>query len=369
MVISAVHTHSLGSAIPCDTGRRTDIDTLRALACIALVSFHVIGSSGSSGLELAATHPLRVLNTVLVDMRMPLFSFLSGLVFVAARRGSADAGWMRWRMLAKERGLLVPMVCVGTLFWLTRALTGQAQQPLWSILVLPYAHFWYLQATFLIIAAFILLVWVLDGRDRMAAVILACGGVAAWLLLPRPPIDLFSITGALRLSLFFGAGYLTAGGVPWGRLSSAASSKRQAGALLLVLVLASAAALASGALVLPAPWRSVAGLCIGLASCQALLLIRPVWPAMAWLGQRSYAIYLFHVFFTAGLHDATLALAPGLDPAIIWPLGVTAGLLGPVLLQEAILRNSLAAHLLLGLPLRRRTRGHTKGSARVGQTA
>ena len=367
MVISLVQTRSSGSAALHDAGRRADIDTLRAIACIALVSFHVIGSSGSSGLELAETHPLRMLNAVLVDVRMPLFSFLSGLVFVVASRGHADAGWMRRRMLSKGRRLLVPMVCVGMLFWLTRALTGQSQEPLWSIFVLPYAHFWYLQATFLIMAAFILLVWVLDGRDRMAAVILACGGCAAWLWLPRPPVDLFSLTGALRLSLFFGAGYLTARGLPWVRLPDDPSVKRRIGALMLVLVLACAAALASGALVLPAPWRSVAGLCIGLVSCQALLLIRPVWPAVAWIGQRSYAIYLFHVFFTAGLRDVALALAPGLDPAIIWPMGMVAGLMGPVLLHEAILHNRIAAHLLLGLPLRRGAGGQAARSALVAR--
>ena len=179
MIIPIAHTRSSGSAALHNAGRRTDIDTLRALACISLVSFHVIGNSGSSGLKLAETHPLRMLNAILVDVRMPLFSFLSGLVFVVAGRGYADAGWMRRGLLSKGRRLLVPMVCVGTLFWLMRELTGQSQQPLWSILVLPYAHFWYLQATFLIIAVFILLVWALDGRDRMAAVILAYGGCAA----------------------------------------------------------------------------------------------------------------------------------------------------------------------------------------------
>ena len=369
MVISAVQTRSSNPAALHGAPRRTDIDTLRALACIALVSFHVIGSTGSSGLELSDTHPLRVLNAVLVDVRMPLFSFLSGLVFVVAGRGAADAGWMRRRVLAKVRRLLVPMACVGLLFWLTRALAGQSQQPLWTILVLPYAHFWYLQATFLIMAAFILLVWALDGRDRMAAVILACGGVAGWLWLPRPPVDLFSLTGALRLSLFFGAGYLTARGLPWAWSPDDPFLKRRTGAAMLVLILACAAALASGALVLPAPWRSVAGLGIGLASCQALLLIRPVWPAIAWIGQRSYAIYLFHVFFTAGLHDAVLALAPGLDPAVIWPMGVGAGLLGPVLLHEAILHSRIAAYLLLGLPLRQRSGGRAAGFARAGRAA
>ena len=79
------------SAAASDARRRTDIDTLRAMACIALVSFHVIGNSATAGLELPDTHPLHMLNAMLVDMRMPLFSFLSGLVFVEVRRGLTDA--------------------------------------------------------------------------------------------------------------------------------------------------------------------------------------------------------------------------------------------------------------------------------------
>ena len=48
------------------------------------------------------------------------------------------------------------MAAVGTVFWLARHAMGYEQMPLTRIFWLPYAHFWFLQATFLIMAAFYL---------------------------------------------------------------------------------------------------------------------------------------------------------------------------------------------------------------------
>ena len=269
-------------------------------------------------------------------------------------------------MLAKMRRLLVPMACVGSLFWIARGMTGQVEQPLWSIFVLPYAHFWYLQATFLIMVAFILLAWLTGGRGYLAAAVLACVGVAGWLLMPRPAVDVFSMAGAMRLSPFFAAGYLSARGRVWSRSREREVQQRRTGAVMLGLLLCCAMALATGAVILPAPWRSFAALGIGLGSCHALLMLRPSSTRMAWLGRRSYAIYLFHVFFTAGLHDMLLMVVPGLDPAILWPFGVVVGLAGPALLQDAILRRHTLSVLLLGLPLRRH-QGRAVPSG-IGQT-
>lgn len=78
------------------SARREDTDTLRAIACIALVSFHVVGVSADSGMELPDAHWMRRANAAIADV---------------------------------------------------------------SILVLPYAHFWFLQATFVIMALVLLAGW------------------------------------------------------------------------------------------------------------------------------------------------------------------------------------------------------------------
>ena len=118
--------------------------------------------------------------------------------------------------------------------------------------MLPYAHFWYLQATFLIMTAFILLSWLTGGRGRLAAAILACVGVTGWLLMPRPAVDVFSMAGAMRLGPFFAAGYFAARGLVWSRSRERDVRQRRTGAVILGLLLCCAVALATGAVILPA---------------------------------------------------------------------------------------------------------------------
>jgi len=55
------------------------LETLRGLACILLVLYHVVGSDPAQGLMLADGW-LRWLNDGLAYLRMPLFTFLSGWI-------------------------------------------------------------------------------------------------------------------------------------------------------------------------------------------------------------------------------------------------------------------------------------------------
>ena len=342
--------------------RACDIDTLRGLACLALVSFHVVGYTPRTGLELPQDHWLPLMNAALADMRMPLFSFLSGYVFVMVSAGAGLGGWIRNRVAAKARRLLLPMLTVSALFWLARTAQGQAQPPLWSIAVLPYAHFWYLQATFLIMAAFLALAGLNGGRGTSAALALLLGGWTLWIALPRLDPNLFSVADALRLSGFFAAGYLAA--AHWSRIDAVLPRRwqRALGAGLLAALVLAGALRAQGGWSPAGPMQVVPVLVIGLGSCMALLLLRPRIAALAWLGPYSYAIYLFHVFFTAGSREMLSHLLPGLAPGALWALGLLAGVLGPVAVHLAALRHPLGATALLGLRWR-------PGPARPGGTA
>jgi uncharacterized membrane protein len=51
-------------------GRIAYVETLRGIACILLVAYHVIGDTSESGLRLPADHALSFLNGLLADVRM-----------------------------------------------------------------------------------------------------------------------------------------------------------------------------------------------------------------------------------------------------------------------------------------------------------
>lgn len=347
-------------------GRREDIDTIRAIACIALVSYHVVGSSGSAGLHLADEHLLSRLNQTFADMRMPLFSFISGYVFVVAAQGRGE-GRTEARSAAsllggKARRLLVPMLAVGALFWALRTALIGAQGPLWQIAVLPYAHFWYLQATFLLMAVLIGAAALLrdtggraggqtgsvSAQERCVALALFVVVTALWVIGTRAQVNLFSVNNALYIGPFFFAGFILARS-PRAKtaLMGGGAMRRGAGGAIVTLAVLVGAALAFDWVEVQGPARRVLTLALGAAACSGLLLLRPVSAWLAKLGRASYAVYLFHVFFTAGTRMVLMRLWPEVDVAVIWALALVAGLLGPMAVQAAV----FAAPHFLARPL------------------
>ena len=72
----------------------------------------------------------------------------------------------------------------------------------------------------------------------------------------------------------------------------------------------------------------------------------------------SYAIYLFHVFFTAGMRETMGHVWPQMPVALLWLVCMMVGILGPIALYHLITRNRLISFALLGvkaLDLPRRT--------------
>jgi len=132
------------------------IDTLRGLACLLLVGYHVVGADPDHGLRLA-DGALRWLNDALAYLRMPLFTFLSGLVYGYRPFGGNSQAFL----LGKARRLLVPMLFVGTLFALLQVLTPGTNSAVgaWYLLhIQPVAHFWFVESLFWVF----LVVWALE---------------------------------------------------------------------------------------------------------------------------------------------------------------------------------------------------------------
>lgn len=328
------------------------VETLRGLACILLVSYHVIGNTSSNGLQLPADHILSFLNRMFIDVRMPLFSFISGFVFSAYAR---DVLMLRGKIAAKLRRLLIPMVCVGSLhYWTQYAFAPQpdGHVPYYYLFILPYEHFWFLQATFIMMLVMFLLTYWLRGDGTRAAVILLMPCMVGSVLLSRWHPDVFSSYKALYLAPYFLTGYLISH-APSIRAGMENGSKRldlliAMGVLIAFLFWVNFLVL-DRVLPLGGPDRRALGLAIGLSTCLFLFLLRFRSSFLSFIGDKSYAIFLFHVFFTAGSRIVLERLMPGIGVPALFAIGVVAGVAGPIVLSWAIMKSPLATLLLLGV--------------------
>lgn len=312
------------------------IETLRGFACVLLVLYHVIGADPSNGLRISEG-PLRLLNDVLAYLRMPLFTFLSGMVY-GLRPFSGNS---RRFLLGKCRRLLIPMLVVGTFFALVQAVTPGANAAVgnWRFLHLqPVAHFWFIESLFWVF----LLVWLAERQKWLdsavglgSALLLAC-----LLYLTVRGTHWFSIDGAIYLLPYFLCGLAVTRLGLWPRLSAH-------GVPLLLAIVALTAVWQMGMPVPNPDRRTVWVLLAGVSLCGLCLAPRVEVGWLGRVGRSSYGIYLFHVFFTAAsrifLEKAGLAIVPLQIVA-----GLLAGVIGPMVIDHYASRYRWPALLLLG---------------------
>lgn len=328
---------------------RSDIDTLRGLACILLVSFHVVGYP-ETGLRLPSSHWLSQFNDLLSYLRMPLFSFISGYVY-AARPFAGDA---RQFIRGKSRRLLLPLLTMGTLYALVQRLTpgtnSSGVEHWWLLHIVPVGHFWFLESLFLIF----LMIVVLERStllSRPESYLLVFGVCAALFVFAKPPVY-FGLAGVVYLLPFF------MGGLACRRFDIRSKRARWM-----------AAALFAGATAWLAtrPSQTAAAVFAGLivSLCIVFLLLRSGWQVrwLAYVGSFSFAIYLMHVFFTAA--SRLLFSAIGLsDPYVHTLLGTAAGVLGPMAVASLIGRSPRLNLYLLGQSSNASTRMSAASSSR-----
>jgi fucose 4-O-acetylase-like acetyltransferase len=312
--------------------RNLDIDTLRGLACILLVSFHVVGTP-NTGLRLPENHMLARINEVLVYIRMPLFSFISGYVYSIRPLRGDSMGFLG----GKTRRLLLPLLTMGTLFALVQSFTPGVNGGVdnwWLLHIQPVGHFWFLQALFII---FVILVGL--ERSGLLATPRRFSGIFAASLVLFSFADLphyFAANGVVYLLPFF------LGGLACQRFAIGSTFMRWVAVALLI---------DAGVWLWAGPSHTasalLAGLTVGLAT--AFLLLRSGWQSrwLALIGGYSFAIYLMHVFFTAGsrLFFSGMGLS---DPYVLLVLGTTAGLVGPMVAAAVLARFARLEFLLLG---------------------
>jgi fucose 4-O-acetylase-like acetyltransferase len=324
--------------------RHSQIDSLRGVACIALVVFHTIGPDKMSGLRVADDHGLRLLSDLLSYLRMPLFAFLSGYVYAfrPVERGLPEF------IAAKARRLLVPMLAVGTLFAILQSHTPGTNfsRYEWHLLhIKPVAHYWFLESLFLI---FVLVAFMerWNWLRSKSAFIPAWLAFAALFCIDPLPIY-FGMQGAVYLLPFVLTGIASrrfAEELPDGRIIWIAA------ALFCALALDAASRNAG----LPERNSAVA-LGLGVSGCVLLLRTRIQAEWLARLGRYSFSIFLFHSVFSA----ASRILLSRLSDFATWQLliaGTLSGLALPIVVELAIRRSgSPLAAAMIGEKAPRRT--------------
>ncbi|MFK4811027.1 acyltransferase [Devosia sp. ZW T5_3] len=334
------------------SGRLEYVETIRGLACLLLVAFHVTGTNLTDGLMLDQWHPLRIVNDGLDNSRMPIFSFISGFVLSAA---IVSVSQWQGAMLSKVKRLLVPMAVVSAIFYAMRALADYDQQPFLSIFFVQYAHYWFLQATFVLTALLLTVSLLLKGRSDLAAVVLLIFFVPFFIFVGRWEPNVMSMFQGSYLAPFFLSGHLFA-------YYLRHRTQRDEGDLpawltvvlgvLLALLLVVNTAVVLELLHLPRPIVNVHRVILGLCSALFLFLFKPRSKILFYFGTHTYAIFLFHVMFTGTTREVLQKLWPALPPELIFLPAFLMGLFGPILIEKLALKTDLTALLLLGIDLK-----------------
>jgi surface polysaccharide O-acyltransferase-like enzyme len=315
--------------------KHAQVQALRGLACLMLVFYHVVGSSPAFGLQIQ-DGGWRYLNDALAAVRMPLFAWIAGAVYGFRPQGG-------WSFTAgKARRLLVPMLIVGTLFAGVQALTPGTNDRVadWRLLhLLPVAHYWFLESLFLVFcvvavaqrAGLFLTPW------RWCLVFGLSVAAYFW----HPGLPWFGISGMFYLLPYFVAGM----GMELFHWQPARFRRLVASAIgLACLGIASLWAVPGSG----ANRFTIVMLLLGLMSSAALWLWRPQVPWLARLGDYSYAVFLFHVFFTAaarivlngiGIHSLSVQILAGL----------AAGMAGPIVVHRLLVHWEWPRFLVLGM--------------------
>ncbi|WP_299832307.1 acyltransferase [uncultured Roseobacter sp.] len=340
---------------PSPRPKLTYIETLRGAACFGLVMYHVVGPHPQAGMELPSGHYLFLSMLLFVDFRMPLFSFISGYIF---RAHVGSIAQFSNAVARKFRRLMVPMISVGTVYWLVHLSMGRSVPPYVELFYLPYTYLWFLPATFLIMTLFYGFNLISGNRALLiaGAVIVLAGGFWVARVIWTP--NLFASLNALYIAPYFMCGYLWANQARMQALVDRAYLvKRVRRGLCVLLVGLLLVKLASILNVFEPSFHQqrLLRLFIGLSGCSLLLLVRPEISFLARIGQHSYAIFLFHVFFTGGFLEVVHRFWPTAPDLPVFAAGVAVGLTGPILTSALILRLPIAPLLFLGIRMKKKT--------------
>ncbi|WP_397518145.1 acyltransferase family protein [Rhodococcus pyridinivorans] len=331
---------------------------LRGLAVLLMVAGHVIGDGSDRGMGVPDESLWRLSYLLLEDIRMPLFTVISG--FVYAMRPVSNIGALAALLRGKVRRLLVPLLVVGALlFGMKLVVPGTNTTPkpsdFWRVYFFGYEHLWFLQAIFIIF----LLVAVLGVLGFLSTPLrwTACTAITLILFVViRVPeaMNVFSVNGAISLLPFFLIGY---------GLYTFFPARPRSGALISVAIVFLALYMVRlTGIVNEWEWNSWASralnLSVGIAGILLIYSARKfiTFRWLAWIGGFSFGVYLLHVFGSAGARIFLEKFGITWNPAVFL-VCLSIGVGAPIIFQVLVGRWNIVRMLILGEKKNPRQRG------------
>ncbi|HEY7612770.1 MAG TPA: acyltransferase [Gemmatimonadales bacterium] len=326
--------------------RDGNVDTLRGLACLLLVAFHAVGSSSASGLQVPDGSPYREFTNLFVHVRMPLFTFLSGLVYAFRPLSPGEALRFSGKKL---RRLGVPLVVASTILYGLHLAVHDPVPPLsrmWSVYVSPFYHLWFVQALLPVFAVLVILESfgaVATLRRFLLVLTLSLG---LYWCGPLVAPDAFGLRNATYLLPFFLWGL----GVHRFRPALQSQSALFAAAACFVVTQGLHSYMVLTRVLAPiepvaarSAWTLLIGMSAGLCSLRLLGRV----PLMERIGTSSYAIYLYHPLFVA-VALAGIGAIHVFPTSLLFAMAAAAGLAGPMVMEVLAARVPLGGLLLEG---------------------
>ena len=330
--------------------RRQDpaIQALRGIAVTLLVAFHVIGAR-NHGLRVGDDSLWNYFDLSLADIRMPLFTLISGYVYAMV----PVARWQDYPQLikGKSRRLLLPLITVGTVLYVVKRIvpglnSNEDGLAFWRVFVFRFEYLWFLQSIFVIF----LVVGILDSLGLLASrvrwsTVTAVAAIIFVVVHVPPEVDVFTVSGALRLLPFFLLGY----GLRRHSLFDLSGAPALAATVAFAGVYAIRLLTIFGVYHPDQYVERAIAVAVGATAVVLIYSARNLFntKVLAWIGGFSFGIYLLHVFATA----ATREFLERVGVHLTWELfvsGLVMGIAVPIAFQLVFRNVGLVQTFVLG---------------------